>query len=103
MAVRFAGERCVLVTRGDSLPYPDSLVHSSQVLGRVDRVVRAGKETQPARRPGRFSSAASWCLCRSASLRRVAVVWHSLRCRSAAGKPTGDPDPAASVVIESAE
>lgn len=74
------GERRVLVTRGDSLAHQDPPVDSSQLQGRVTRVIRAEIETRPERHPGLFSTAASWLLCRSGALKRVAVAWHS-RCR----------------------
>jgi hypothetical protein len=84
-AVSGAAEHRVLTTRGDSLPHTDSPVRSSQLLGRVNRVVRAEKETQPVRHPGVFSSATSWLLCRSNPLKRAALAWHSRRYRLAAG------------------
>ena len=53
-----------VLTRGDSLPAPDPLVTTDELLGRVISVSRNGTE-QPLPTPVRFGRLIAWGVCRS--------------------------------------
>ncbi len=83
------GQRRMVRTQGDSVSHTDRPFRASQVLGRVEVVVRAGHETRLGR-PGAFSLTASWLFRQPGLLRRVSLALHSRYRRWAAWKPTDD-------------
>ncbi len=98
LAVCGSGEQRVLFTQGDSIPHTDRPFRASELLGRVEVVVRAGREI-PLCPPGAFSLVASWLIRRSGPLRRVSLALHSRYRRLAAWKPAGDARPESGIPV----
>ena len=90
------GQGRMVLTQGDSISHTDRPVRASELLGRVEVVMRAGHEI-PLGRPSAFSRLASWLFRRSGPLRRVSLALHSRYRRLAAWKSTGDARPESSV------
>jgi hypothetical protein len=93
-----SGRRRVVVTQGDSISQTDPPFRASEVLGRVEVVVRAGHESAPGH-PGAFSLAASWLFRQAGWLRQVSLALHSRYRRLAAWKPAGDAPPESGVLV----
>jgi hypothetical protein len=75
------GDRFVLATRGDALPYEDPSLDESQVLGRVTSIIRFGKPVDLARING-FSTKLLRCAVRNSSaLTKALLRRHALRLR----------------------
>jgi signal peptidase I len=58
-----------LITRGDSLPFPDSSVSEDELLGRVVSILRNGRRIDPS--PAWWQRAGGWILRRSQLSTRV--------------------------------
>jgi hypothetical protein len=87
-----SGRRRMVVTQGDSIPHADQPFRASELLGRVEVVVRAGHEIPPSH-PGAFGLAASWLFRRSDPVRRISLALHARYRRLATRKLTGDARP----------
>jgi signal peptidase len=85
------GQRRMVCTQGDSIAHTDMPFRASEVLGRVEVVVRAGREIPLGL--GAFNLTASWLFRQSGLLRRVSLALHSRYRRLAACKATGDARP----------
>ena len=69
------------ITRGDAMPQSDPAVPESHLLGYVSSICRSGRTLNPKPRLTPLMRAAGWVLCRSDSLRSVALRLQSFRMR----------------------
>ncbi len=104
LVVRGSGEQLVLLAQGDSIPYADPPFLASELLGRVQVVVRAGNKIPLERRPGVFSHIASWLFRQPDPVRRISLAMHARYRRLAMRKTTSDarPNPASGRVTRNA-
>lgn len=98
VAISGSGKQRVVLTQGDSISRTDPLFRASELLGRVEVVIRAGREI-PLGRPGAFSLVASWLFRQSGQLRRISLALHSRHRRLATWKPTGDAQPESGILV----
>jgi hypothetical protein len=86
LAVCGFGDQRVMLAQGDSISRPDPPFLASELLGRVEAVVRGGDEIPVKRRPGAFSRAASWLFRQPGLIGRFSLALHARYRRLAAGK-----------------
>lgn len=67
-----------ILTRGDSMPQRDEPFASSELLGKVQFIVRGGRRIEPSRRLKVAQRALAGLLQRSESASRLAVTAHQL-------------------------
>jgi len=73
------GDQQMLATRGDAMPHNDPPVRASELLGKVEHIIRNGKLIRPARTPGLAGRAASAMARRSQFAARVIVGLQQLQ------------------------
>ena len=76
------------ITRGDSLPQNDDPFAPCEVLGRVSLIHKNKKTIVPEPRRSLFNRTLAWMLCRSDTLRTVALRVHSLSHSCSASTPS---------------
>jgi hypothetical protein len=72
-----------LLTQGDALPNPDAPVFPSELLGRVGKIIREGRDAWTPAIPTAATRWVARILRRSASLSRLLVYLHTKRRNSA--------------------
>jgi signal peptidase I len=68
-----AGEKAVLVTRGDSVSENDPPVGRSELLGKITEVERSGSVFLPARTLSNFQRFLAWLFCHWSLFRRIGL------------------------------
>jgi Peptidase S24-like len=75
------GGRLCLITRGDGLAKEDPAVFESEFLGRIEQLVRRGKQIEVAATPGFAARLVGWAVRHSDLLTSALLQWHLLRTR----------------------
>ncbi len=84
--------RIVFATRGDALSQEDPSVDGSQLLGRVTKIVRHGKNVRIANRANPWTKFLRWGVRNSTTFARTLLAAHLLRTRILGGslEPSAD-------------
>lgn len=68
-----------IITRGDGMPQPDPMVRETELLGKVNFIVRNGKLIEPGRNLGFATRAVAELVRRSSSAARFVAGIHEMR------------------------